>query len=76
MPGLSQEEGERWIEALGGRIQWHVERLVGAGMFPEIESDAGAASNQRGTESAHPRDDPRVTRPAPPPTNQGIEEKH
>jgi hypothetical protein len=72
---LSREERERWIEALSSRIRRHVEILVGADMLPEIESDVGAASNQGGAESDHHRVDRRVSRPAPPPTNQGIEEK-
>jgi hypothetical protein len=72
---LSNEERESWIEALGSRFRRHVEMLVEVDTDREIESEVGAPSNQRGTESAHPQDDPRVTRPAPPPTNHGIEEE-
>ena len=71
---LSREERERWTEALGSRIRRRVEFLVGADMLPEIESEFGAVSNQGGAESDHHRDAPRVNRPLPPPTNQGIEE--
>jgi hypothetical protein len=72
---LSNEERERWIEALSSRLRRHVEMLVEVDTDRAIESEVGAASNQRGTESAHPQDNPRVTRSAPPPTNQEIEEE-
>jgi hypothetical protein len=72
---LSREERERWIEALSSRIRRRVEILIGFDTPHEIETDAVAVANPGEPVSAHPQDDPRVTRPAPPPTNQGIEEE-
>jgi hypothetical protein len=76
MPGLSNEERERWIDALGGRIRWHVERLVGFYPATEIKSDVDAGSNGQHPESEDRHDAPDVSRPVPPRTNLGIEEKH
>jgi hypothetical protein len=76
MHGLSQEERERWINALGGRILWHVEMLVGFDPATEIESDVDATSNGERPESAHGHDTPDVSGPAPPRTNPESEEKH
>jgi hypothetical protein len=75
MPGFSQEERERWIEALSSRIRRRVESLIGVDTTHEIESEVGVIPNQDGPESAHHRNGHRVSRPAPPRTNQGIEEK-
>jgi hypothetical protein len=72
---LSREERELWIEALSGRIGRRVEILIGFDTTHEIESDVGAVANPGEPVSAHHRDEPHVSRPGPPPTNQGIEEK-
>ena len=76
MPGLSQEELELWIDALGGRIRWHVEILVGFDPATEIESEADATSNGEWPESAHGHDTPEFSGPAPARTNPESEEKH
>jgi hypothetical protein len=76
MPGLSQEERERWIDALSGRIRRHVEKLVGLDPATEIESDVDNRSNGQQPESEDRHDTPDVSGPAPARTNEGIEEKH
>jgi hypothetical protein len=76
MAGLSEEERERWIDALSGRIRRHVEMLVGFDPATEIESDVDARSNGQQPESEDRHDAPDVSGPAPPRTNPEIEEKH
>jgi hypothetical protein len=72
---FSQEERERWIEALSNRIRRRVETLVGVDMDHEIESEVGVLPNQSQPVSAQHRDDQYVSRSAPSPTNQEIEEE-
>jgi hypothetical protein len=75
MPGLLQEERERWIDALGGRIRRHVQRLVGLDPSTEIESAVDVTSNGQPPDSEDRDDAPDVSGPAPPRTNQAIEEE-
>jgi hypothetical protein len=72
---LSKEERECWIEALGIRIRRRVETLVEVDMDYEIESKVGVLPTQSQPVSAQHRDDSYVSRSAPSPTNQGIEEE-
>jgi hypothetical protein len=76
MSGPSEEEHERWIDPLGGRIRRHVERLVDVDTALEIASEVDAMSNRERPESAQRHDDPHVSRPAPPRTSLGTEETH